>query len=91
MWPESASLAEYVLVNRRAKADNLAQAEAFARTNATQDKAAEHFYSYSDVILRGIDYDEVLYAYMDRKTAAGDAIVLRSKGNLILYKLLRGH
>jgi len=90
LWPESASLSEYVLVNHRDKQDNRFKAEGFARTAVGKDKANEYFYSNLDVILRGLDYDEVLYAYMDRKTAAGDAVILRSNGSLVLYKLLRG-
>ena len=90
-WPESASLAEYVLVNRRAKADNRAKADELDKTYTPNDKAGEHFYAGSGLIVRGLDYDEILYAYMDRKTAAGDAIVINSKGNLVLYKLLKGH
>lgn len=87
LWPESASLSQYVLVNRRAKAENQRQADEFMKTAPVGDKAAAAFYGYNEIVLRGFAYDDVLYEAMDTQVAAGRAEVVGRRGIVTLYKL----
>jgi hypothetical protein len=81
LWPESASLSEYVLVNRHPKAENQLKADEFMKTAPADDKAAGAFYSYNEIVLRGFAYDDVLYAAMDQQVAAGQAELVGKQGS----------
>jgi hypothetical protein len=89
-WPEYAKEAQYVLINRRDKADNEAKARDFARNFSDTDKknkAGKYFYATMDVVLRGYSYDEGLYAYVDQLQAAGKASLVRQQGSIALFLL----
>jgi hypothetical protein len=91
-WPEASSLAEYVLVNRRTPAANHASVEAYTHAvgNLERSRPAGYFRDVTNVVLNGYGYDENLLAFLDAQQAIGQAVVLATRGNLVLYQLKQG-
>ena len=66
LHPNWVNEANYILINRRRREDDAANAEAFLRTAPGSDAATAHFKAEIADVLRGYPYDTALFDAVDR-------------------------